>query len=442
MHTSTRTQIQPAQVDQEDMVDRIAQANLNPEWLKLQRRQAWKAFTSAPLPSRVTHLWRYTDPQLFSRPGESPAAIAAAHTPTQWPEFIAENLRTESLAGAAYNIDGSAVHAALDPDLAAVGVQLMSLHLAARMMPEIVRKYLGTLIGPEFGKFEAEVNALWTSGLLLYVPRGLRVEKPFHLLTAAPDEGQMRLQRLLVVVDDHASATVIDEYGIGNGAGRASMVVEQFVGNGSRLKYIPVQNWGKDTVSYTTQRAHLGADAYGETVLLSIGAGAGKIDCGAYLAGRGANNILYGLAIGGGKQHYDHHTVHDHQAPNTFSDLHFKVALKERAESVYTGLIRIDQHAPNCEAYQENRNLLLSPGARAESIPELEILNKEVRCTHGATVGQIEQEEVFYLESRGIEREEAVRLIVGGFVAPIIDRVPDVSQERLRETVMRNLRGA
>jgi Fe-S cluster assembly protein SufD len=264
------------------------------------------------------------------------------------------------------------------------------------------------------------------------------------LLTAGPADGQQRLQRLLVVVEDHASATIIDEYGVGpgNGGGRASVVIEQFVGDNARLNYVPVQNWGSDTVSLMTQRARLGADAHLETVMLSVGGGAGKTDCGAYLAGPGANSILYGLAIGDGKQHYDHHTVHHHQAPHTYSDLHFKVALKEKAESAYTGLIRIDEHAPNCEAYQENRNLLLSSGARAESIPELEILNKEVRCTHGATMGKIEPEEIFYLESRGIEHDEAVRLIVGGFVAPIVDHVPEVARRRMQEIVLRRLRGA
>jgi len=442
MNMSATEHRQFEQMSPEEMLHRIAQANLNPEWLKDQRRQAWTVYNQAPLPSRVSHLWRYTDPQIFFRSGENPAAVAAPNTPTSWPPFLVESLRAGSLAAAAYNIDGSATHIALDTHLSGIGVQLMSLHLAARTMPEVIKKHLGTLIGPDYGKFEAEINALWTSGLLVYIPRGLQLEKPIHLLSATPAEGQQRLQRLLVVVEDQASATIIDEYGTGTGGGRAGVIVEQFVGNGSRLNYIPVQNWGRSTVSLITQRARLGADAHLETVLLSVGGSAGKVDCGAMLAGTGANSYLYGLAIGDGKQQYDHHTVHHHQAPHTHSDLKFKVAIREKAQSAYTGLIRIDEDAPNCEAYQENRNLLLSSDARAESIPELEILNKEVRCSHGATVGKIEPEEIFYLESRGIGREEAVRLIVGGFVAPIADRVPEVARERLREIVLHRLRGA
>ena len=176
-----------------------------------------------------------------------------------------------------------------------------------------------------------------------------------------------------------------------------------------------------------------------EVVLAALGSSISKVNCGSLLTGKGAESNIFGLAIGDGKQHFDHRTVHEHQAGHTHSDLKFKVALRDKAHSVYTGLIRIDEEAAFCEAYQENRNLILSPDAKAETIPELEILNNEVRCSHGATVGRIDDLEVFYLESRGISRTEAIRLIVSGFVGPIADRLPEVVRDRLRDVIISRL---
>jgi Fe-S cluster assembly protein SufD len=160
-----------------------------------------------------------------------------------------------------------------------------------------------------------------------------------------------------------------------------------------------------------------------------------KADLGSHLEGPGANVELVGFLCGEGKQHFDHHTVHDHRAPHTYSDLDFKVVLKDKARSAYTGLIRIEPDAPQSEAYQENRNLLLTEGAKAESIPELEILTDDVKCTHGATMGNLDPEHLFYLMSRGLSRGEALRLIVGGFIEPTLSRIPEDLRERLRDHV-------
>ncbi|HWO56670.1 MAG TPA: SufD family Fe-S cluster assembly protein, partial [bacterium] len=208
-----------------------------------------------------------------------------------------------------------------------------------------------------------------------------------------------------------------------------------------RCHYSAVQNWNSRTVSYLTSRARLDQDARLDTVFTTVGGAKVKVDAGAILAGKGAESNMYGLAIGDRAQHFDHHTVHLHESGHTRSDLHFKVALRDRANSVYTGLIRIDERADYCEAYQENRNLVLSPEAKAESIPELEIMNNEVRCTHGATVGKIDPQEIFYLMSRGIGKDDAVHLIVAGFVAPILDQVPPVMRDRIENIVLARLEG-
>ena len=414
------------------------------DWLLSQRKEALEIFRATPMPSRVSHLWRYTDPALFVT-DEDTGTEAGPRTKDQdfFPLELRKGLDASSIAAAAYLRDGCGVMVSLDPKLSAAGVVVMDLREAVRKHPGLVREHLGSLIGPSFGRFEAYNSAAWTTGLLIYVPREVEISKPIHIVSASANPARPLAQRLLVIAEDAAVLTLIDEYGDGEAGGggppHVSSMVEMSVGAGARVKYAPIENWGTGTISYFTQRAKLQADAQIETVMTTLGGRVGKVDCGAILAGRGAESNMFGLAIGGARQQFDHHTAHDHQSGNTRSDLHFKVALRGRAHSAYTGLIRIEDKAPFCEAYQENRNLLLSSGARAESIPELEILNNEVRCTHGATVGKVNPEEIFYLGARGIDPANAMRLIVTGFVEPILAHIPDTARDRIHGEVLHHL---
>ncbi len=430
----------------QSVLDGIADLYREPAWLSARRREALESYRETPRPDRVTHLWRYTDPVQFeNNNGRSIPAPPTAGTRRTFPAVIEAGLSTESLSAAVYVRDGLVWKTAIDDKIAALGVLVMDLHEAALSHSELIEKHLGKLVGSDFGKFEAYINAAWTGGLLVYVPRGVEVDRPLHIVTAQPAAGSYRAGRLMVIVEETASLTLIDEYGEGmatdDAASHTTNIVEQFVGPGGRLHYSSIQNWNRGTTSYFTQRARLLADANLETVLTTVGSGTAKIDAGAILAGKGAESNMFGLAIGDQSQHFDHHTVHLHESGHTHSDLHFKVALRDQADSVYTGLIRIEEKSDFCEAYQENRNLVLSPGARAESIPELEIMNNEVRCTHGATVGKIDPQEVFYLMSRGIEEDDAIHLIVAGFVGPILSHLPKVTHDRIEDMVVRRLEG-
>ena len=175
------------------------------------------------------------------------------------------------------------------------------------------------------------------------------------------------------------------------------------------------------------------------TVPLAFGALLSKQNFGISLSGVGAESNMYGLLFGSSYQHFDNHTLHHHAASNTTSNIDFKIVLRDRSRSAYTGLIRIDNDARTCQAYQENRNLLLTEGARADTIPELEILNEDVQCSHGATIGPIDPEAVFYLEARGIARDEAVRMIVSGFVEHTLRQVPDDLRQRISGFVAQRL---
>ncbi|HBR89338.1 MAG TPA: Fe-S cluster assembly protein SufD, partial [Microbacterium sp.] len=205
----------------------------------------------------------------------------------------------------------------------------------------------------------------------------------------------------------------------------AHAVTEASVGKNAQLQYVNVQNWGTRTRSHYTQKIHLRRDAKAVSVGVGLGGLYNKTDVRTELRGDNAYSEMIGVLFGDASQHFDNHTEHIHVHGHTYSDLDFKVVLENSARSAYTGLIRIDVDAADSEAYQENRNLLLDKECRAESIPELEILNENVRCTHGATVGPIDEEQVFYLLTRGLSLRAAERIIVEGFFATVLDRIDD-----------------
>ena len=415
-----------------DLTAAVAAHYDEPEWLVRRRRQAWATYHSLPMPDRVAHLWRYTDPKHFVLTTENllPAATDAASTNARrlW--------ETEELSGVALWQGGQVAHLHLDPKLTQAGVLLMELHRASKEYQRLVEAQMGRAVKDDHGKFEALNAAVWQAGLFLHVPRHVVIEKPIHLIIAGDGHSPFLAPRILVGLEEGSQATVVTEFvSPKDDEFAANTVVEAEVGQAASLRLVGVQRWGERVTSHFTQRAVLARDARMLMVWAGLGAELSKADLGTLLEGRGSSVNLLGMSFGQRNQHFDQHTVHDHRASDTLSDLDFKIVLKDRARSAYTGLIRIEPHATNCEAYQENRNLLLSLGTRADTIPELEILNDEVRCTHGATIGPLDEDELFYLAARGIPRAEAVRMIVAGFVEPTLKAVPEDLQERLRSYV-------
>ncbi|MBI4603053.1 MAG: Fe-S cluster assembly protein SufD [Planctomycetes bacterium] len=406
-----------ALADPRAAVQAIARRSSEPAWSLEVRERALQAYLDSSLPDRVQHLWRYTDPAPFAPADLSPPSAAA------------ENQGT---AGER------------EP-----GVRVLGLAEALRSEPDLVRAHLGKLVGDHAssegsGKFEALNLAAWTAGTLVHVARNVRVEKPIHLLQAFPRPQAPEAflaTRILLVVEEGAEVTLIDECEGGGPGLKLSSAVEVFAAGAARVRYVAVQRLDKSVVYHVAQRANVARDAHLLTAIASLGGGVTKSDFGSYLTGPGSNVELVGFLFGEGRQHFDHHTLHDHRAGKSWSNLDFRVVLKDRSRSTYTGLIRIEPGCPDSEAYQENRNLLLNEGTRAESIPELEILTDEVKCTHGATMGTLDAQHLFYLMSRGIDRAEAVRLIVSGFVEPTLARLDPDLRERLRAHVEERVRG-
>ncbi len=392
-------------------------------WLLALRNQARVLLSPLELPDRARHLWRYTDPLRFVPAGD-PTALAPTDVGPPW-------RLDEPLSVAALLAGGALRVVEVDARARKAGVTVEDLHRAA------AAGVLGSVVPPEHGFVEAINAAAWRGGVLVRVPDGVELEHPIRLRLVA---GAPTLPRVLVIAGRESSFEVIEGHvGGDRGAGQVISVTEIVVGEGARVRYGMVQRWEAGVVGHLTARARVLAGARFQMSLASFGGKVFKADVGSILAGEGAEVETYGVAMGGDAQHFDHHTEHIHASGKTHSNLDFKVALTGAARSAYTGMIRIAPGAPGAEAYQENRNLLLSENARAESIPELEILTDDVRCSHGATVSPLDPEQLFYLKSRGLPHLQAMRVIVYGFLDQTLARLPQTTRERIAALIAARL---
>ena len=415
-----------------------------PKWLQSIRLQSREVFNDCPIPKRGLHLWRYTDPALFmvTYPNISNTVISKeAETAEQ---VLKDQVNNSELSGLVTDFGGSEINIYQGSDLTSNGVIVTKLSDAVRDHREQVEPYLYQLINSDTGKFEALNSALWNDGIFIYVPEGKVVEKPLHLLREAGADGSVQNQRLLIVLGKNAELTVIDEYDGGSSIndehhGYTNSAVEVFGLEGSRGRYVSLQKQAPGMNSFLTYRAHIDRDATMLTIPLDFGGTATKHNYGVILDGENAESNMYGLLFGSDHQHFDNHTLHHHTIGQTRSNIDFKVVLQDKSVSAYTGLIRIENNATGCEAYQENRNLLLNRGVKAKSIPELEILNEDVQCSHGATIGPIDPLSIFFLQARGIEQHDAVRMITAGFVASTIKQLPSDLRERINVFVAQRL---
>jgi Fe-S cluster assembly protein SufD len=413
-----------------------------PGWMTDWRVRAFEHWQATALPIRADHLWRYTDPAVFD-PADDPWGGGSGDV----------GVRTDVLSRGPDGLDGSTDIGSNARDVPGIrirvnggsempGLILTDLATAARQHPGLVRSALGSVVGPEYGRFEALAAAAFQGGGFLRVPKGVVVSDPVHVTELFGGDA-FQARRLLVVVEEGASVTIVDELEGGpDRDGRIFSVAELIVGAHARVQFVTLQRLGSAVQAHLTQVARLGRGAHYTPVLASFGGALVKTNIGAILEGEGSESEMTGFLSAGGRQRFDHHTLHHHVGRHTRSNLDYKTVLQGRSRSAYTGLIRIEKEAPYSEAYQENRNLLLSGYARVDSIPELEILTEEVQCTHGATVGPIDGEHLFYLMSRAIPRDEAVQMVIEGHFESALKRLPEALQERMRTLVRARLRGA
>ena len=417
-----------------EAVEALSRSRNEPEWVLQARLAAWDTYERLPMPTRQDEEWRRTDLRRLKLDRFRPFVAGNGRVDTLAPAEGAASGSSqmqfgerEQRAGIVVSRDSSTRYVELDAELAAQGVIFTDLETAVRDHPELVRRFFMTeAVPPELGKFEALHAAMWQTGTFLYVPKGVSVELPFRSFAIAQTPGAALFTHSLVVVEEGAEAFFVDAFQSETfeEAGFASAVVELILREDAKLRYVQVQDWGRHIWNFMTERNVLGKDAELKSLQVTLGSKFSKNSIGSHLRGENALAEMLGIYFGDGDQFFDHHTWQLHESPYATSDLEFKGALKENARSVYSGLIRVEEGAQRTDAYQQNRNLVLSRTARADSIPNLEIAANDVRCTHGATVSQVEDEHMFYLQTRGIPRAEAQKLIVEGFFRPVIDRIP------------------
>ena len=406
-----------------------ARALGGPQWLVDRRMAAAEQLAGIIWPTSSEEIWRYSridtfdperyrafpaselgDPGVEPAPGGGPLAAEAGDR-----------------SGLVVVRNGRVVHHELDPSLEAKGVMVCGL---ATCEADAVTPWLGTCSDASPDAFTMLHDAFLAGGAFIHVPDGVVVDRPIVVLHWSQGEGRASFPHTLVVAGEAAEVTVFDRYGSSDRAtGDApahlvDAVVELLVGDGAHVRYVSVQEHGPHTWQIALQRAHIARDASLRSSAVALGGRYARLRSESLLEGEGGESDLTAVYFGDGHQMLDFRTLQDHAAPHTRSDLLFKGAVEDTAQSVYSGLIRIRKEAQRTQAFQTNRNLVLTEGAEAKSVPNLEIEADDVKASHASTVGPIDDDQLYYLGTRGVPPEEAERLIVLGFFDDVFERLP------------------
>jgi Fe-S cluster assembly protein SufD len=375
----------------------------------MSRSDALAAYEALPIPDTAEEHWRFTDLRGFD-PTHFRNGDSHRH------ESVTAMLDLDVAGYATVTEDG------IDVSQAPEGVTFEPL------TDDYERLY--QLVGWD-EKFAAHNAAMWQHGLLVVVPKNVQLEKPLYVRVAVTGQ---TFWRLVVVAEEGARASLIEEYAspADDTAAYSNAVTELFVEPNAKLEYVSLQNLSRETWHFASHHARVERDGELDWVAGGFGSKKGKVRIQNDLNGRGATSRVTGAYFADGEQHLDYDTFQEHIAPDCESDFAFKGALRDNATAVWRGMIRVEPNAQKTNAYQECRNLMLSPTTHAVPIPGLEIMANDVRCTHGATVGRVDREQLFYLMARGLTRQEAERLIVRGFFQDVLDRI---ELEPVREAV-------
>jgi Fe-S cluster assembly protein SufD len=403
-----------------------------PAVLRDYRAAAWESVQSFPLPTTKDEDWRRTP---LARFDFNSVEIANG----KYGKGISDVPEQAILAGSITAgkplavLQASGIKFENTSHLEKKGVIFSSLNDAAKEHPQLVEKVLGKVISPQDGIFAAAAGAFSHQGIFLYVPKGVIVEEPLFGLVVSPGGKTAHFFQTAIYLEEGASANYLQETLSLEGPEGPSLAgenLEVVVGPNAKLQITELENYGCDVWSFGHKRAKVERDGRLEWEIGALGAHLTKHFVSIDLVGTGAEGRVSGLIFTDGDQHLTYNTKQRHLAPRTTSDLLFKGALKGSSRTVWRGMIYVAEGARFIDGYQANRNLLLDPDARSDSIPGLEILNNDVRCTHGSTVGKIDQEQLFYLLSRGIPRDQAEQLIIQGFFNDIINRfsLPEVGE--------------
>jgi Fe-S cluster assembly protein SufD len=392
-----------------------------PDWWRAAQREAQARFDTLPMPGRKDEAWRFTRVQNLDI---EPYRTAVSVSDAERERILAASVAAFNTAGRMVFGNNQLLSFAADGDLAKQGVIFEPIADALTARPELLQKYFmaqPVVLGS--GKFAALHRARCHNGVLLYVPENVKVTLPltaWHWL--GTDCGAV-FPHTLIIAETGSEVTFSDFHrSLGEQAGLAVSVTDLLVGDGAKVNYLCCQTWSEKVLSFQLCSTLVGKDAGAKSLNFNLGGAFSRMESHSRLAGAGARSEMLGLSVGHGQQEFDQRTLQDHLAPGAWSDLLYKNALNHRAKTIFEGLIKVEPGAKQTDAYQTNRNLLLSGDAEADSMPGLEIANDDVKCSHGATIGQIGAEELFYMLQRGIPRHEANRLIAIGFTEEVLER--------------------
>ncbi len=404
-----------------------------------EQAEAWENFEQLPMPKRTDESWRFANLKLLDlAPYTAPLPV----DDTAREELLGRSVGLDSVAGKMVFANDQLLARDLASDaLRQKGVIWLPIEQATAEHPELFRKHFmreEAILGGQ--KFAALHRSQVRAGMFLYVPRGVEVDLPIETFHWLHGSGGSCFPHTLIIAEEMAKVTVMDHFASADPStpGLACGVNDLWLGSGANVTYVCAQNWSTSTLAAQINATVVGRDASAKALNLNLGGSYARSESTSHLRGPGGRSDMLAVTVGQGVQEFDHRTLQIHEVPNTASDLLYKNSLDDRSRTIFAGLIRVDPGAHRTDAYQKVRNLLLSDEAEANSAPGLEIEADDVRCTHGATSGQIDAEELFYLLSRGITQKAAQRLIVFGFLNEVFERLPDAA---IREYLSALLRG-
>jgi Fe-S cluster assembly protein SufD len=405
-------------------------------WLSERRRVAFEIFQAKQREPLDPEEFRRLDLRALRAERYAPQTVDAAST------FATLMADRAEFAGLVSHVNGHCVKAQLADDLAARGVFFGSLSTFAAKHPEVLQQNLGRAVNLETDRFSAWHSAFCTGGAVLYVPRNVEIRSPLYSLIGLATDGAADLSHTLVILEDGASATLLEETSSASPTANGLHLgaVELLLGSGANLRYVQLQNWNDKVWHLAHQSGRVARDASLQWTVGGLGAKLAHIHQDIHLDGRGSSAEVNGVTFATERQVISYYTQQDHHAPDTRSDLLYKDVLRDRARVIWRGMIKVDPGAQKTDGYQRNDGLMMSDTCRADLIPGLEIEADDVRCTHGATAGRVDEEQLFYGMCRGLTRSEAMHMIVEGFFQRVYDRIPvELVRETLSQAVQKKL---
>jgi Fe-S cluster assembly protein SufD len=432
-----------------------------PAWLLEARQHALAVYNDRTVPTTAVEAWKYTNLRRFKPESYSSAApVASVGSLSELPAKIRDRLSSTDAAGRIVLSGNSVIYKDVPSELESKGVIFTDLKTAVEKHADLLQKYLYTVVGAAYpdptalaleryehiphldeDKFTALNAAFWENGFFLYVPKNVTLELPLGGFRYLEQDGAFVASRTLVVLEDNAQVTYIDEQDSPDLKAANFGVVELFLGKGANLRYVAIQNWGRGVTHIQRIKSNLESDAVLNSLYVTMGSSLSRTEVQSALNTNSSSEML-AIYFADKDQHFDQQTLQHHLKPRAHSDLLFKGVLADKARGVFSGLIKVELNAQKTDAYQKNRTLLLSDEARSDSVPQLEINANDVRCSHGSTTAPVDQQELFYLRSRGIKKPIAEKMLVTAFLEDVLNRVPLKNVVKYLEEVIADKVGA